>query len=65
MTEKVEFKVKEPDGRSWEMTKVTWRYTCENAQQAHYAAKTMSSYFGGAEVRWNWEGSLQGNYVSA
>lgn len=65
MTDMVEFKVKESDGRSWEMTGVTWQYTCENTQQARHAAKTMSEYFGGSEVRWNWEGSSLGHYVSA
>ena len=65
----IEFKISNPDLR-WENTTIfarvnAWRWSDNRDERTAFAnevARFFSDVFG-REIRWNYEGSLQGHYV--
>jgi hypothetical protein len=62
MTGNVQFRVW--DGTGWENTPIAGTHRCKDHAIANERAAALSDT-ANAEVRWNWEGSLQGHYITA
>ena len=62
MVKKVEFRTREP-GQAWGSTPPIWKYFFESAGFANVAARILAEFLS-REIRWNWEGSYKGHYVS-
>ena len=50
------------EGRGWEQSPVVYSARFDSAQKVNAMARKLADQYG-AEIRWNWERSLQGYYV--
>ena len=61
MRKLAEFKVRIPNTK-WENTPVVARLACDGTEGANERARRIAAAVE-REVRWNWEGTVQGHYI--